>query len=76
MLETWACAEKSLIFMQMYVRSADLHDSVLDLKVKAAVLANRLVRLDNPMTNSRLAELDAKAQCLIQLSNSLTANEA
>lgn len=62
--------------MQMYIKSQDLHDSVLDLKVRAAMLANRLVRLDNPITNSKLAELDARAKSLIQLSKSVTANEA
>lgn len=43
-----------------------MHDDVLDLKVRAAMLGNRITRLDNPITNSRLAQLNAQAMQLLQ----------
>ena len=42
-----------------------MHDDVLELKVKAAILGNRITRLDSVPTNLKLAELDAKARALM-----------
>ena len=49
----------------MLMDAQNMHDEVLELKVRTAVLGNRLVRLDNPITNQKLALLSSRAAELL-----------
>ncbi len=45
--------------MQMILQAKQLHLDILEVRTGCAVLSNRLVRLDNPMLRSRLANVEA-----------------
>ena len=51
--------------IQMLSEAQGMHDDVLELKVRAAILGNRITRLDNPITNCKLAQLNARASELL-----------
>lgn len=49
-------------FVQMLLDVQRMQDDVLELRVKVAVNANKLVRLDNPIVNNKLRCLKRKAE--------------
>lgn len=48
-------------WLQMMVEALSMGDQVLDLRVQAALMGNRLVRLDNPVIRAKVALLGRKA---------------
>lgn len=45
----------------MMLDAEKMHDEAMLLKVQAAVVSNRMLRLDNPIMNDRLKALKRKA---------------
>lgn len=53
------------LLVQMFLECQKMHDEVLEVKVQAAITSNKLLRIDNPIMNDKLASLKRKAdECL------------
>lgn len=42
-----------------------MQDDALELKVAVAIISNRMIRLDNPIINSRLSAMKAEADAIM-----------
>ena len=52
--------------MQMLRETEKMQDEALELKVAAAIVSNRMIRLDNPIINSRLTAMKAQADAIMR----------
>lgn len=52
--------------MQMVLEAQKMTDQALELKVMAAVLGNRLTRLNSPMMSAKLQEMKRHAEELLR----------
>ena len=59
--------------MQMLLEAQKMTDEALGLACQAAVLSNRLIRIDNPIVSAQLA--DMAAQCRHMLIDDLLAED-
>lgn len=52
--------------MQMVLEAQKMTDQALELKVMAAILGNRLTRLNNPIMSAKLDEMKRHAEALLK----------
>lgn len=57
---------------QMLVEAQQLHDAVLEARMRMAITSNRLVRCDNPIAAAHLAAIQTRADAMLRECEELT----